>query len=232
MPDTDDLLPVMEMPDIEPEKTEPEPEAPPEGNATRRGAVNFDDNPTTIESVIDDVKDTDRGSPSEEAAPRQRREEVEEIPEVLEVKPIIEDQQIFKEPSVQQPPKRKKKASAKQLEHLAKAREKALATRRRNAAEKQKKNAVKTLQKEASKGKTDIKSDGEAAQSFIMNLSPAQIQQLQEDAIEKYDTKRKARKKLKKEAIEEQKKATHTNNVIHKAITQTDPDDMWSVCFQ
>tara|TARA_R110000824_G_scaffold157869_5_gene331414 strand:+ start:1177 stop:1866 length:690 start_codon:yes stop_codon:yes gene_type:complete len=223
----DDALPVMEMPDIQHEKTEAEP----------RGAVNFDDNPTTIESVINDVKDASPSGPGSATAPRQRREEVEEIPEVLEVKPIIEDEEIFKEPSDQQPPKRKKKASAKQLEHLAKAREKALATRRKNAAEKKKNNAVKTLQKEAKitaggGGEKEGAHPEASTQSFIMNLSPAQLQQLQEDAIDKYELKRKARKKIKKEAIEEQKKATHTNNVIHKAITQTDPDDMWSVCFQ
>ena len=54
-------------------------------------------------------------------------EPLEPEPEIVMpvVKPIIEDEEIFKDPPV----KKKRKATAKQLEHLKKAREKAQANK-------------------------------------------------------------------------------------------------------
>ncbi len=65
-----------------------------------------------------------------------------------------------------------------------------------------------------------------------INLSPAQLRQLQYEAIYGYDTHRKAEKaeRKKKEAKELHEKKTY--RAISNAVNRNVDDDGWGVCFQ
>jgi len=67
--------------------------------------------------------------------------------------------------------------------------------------------------------------------SSMRNLSDEDIILLQQQAIENYEVKRKARKQKKKqdEAKAQQEKKVYES--ITKAV-QPDPNDVWAVCFQ
>jgi hypothetical protein len=168
--------------------------------------------------------------------------EKDDIAPTLQVKPIIDDEEIFKEPQ----PKPKRKATEKQKEHLARCREKALAKRKAQGEatrllkeEKQKeKDAKREIRVEAIRQREARKEEKEALKkpsvsfSSQPSFSKDDILKIQEDAINNYETKRKARKAEKKKSIE---KETHDKKVyeaVSKAVGGTNPDDIWSTCFQ
>ena len=138
------------------------------------------------------------------------------------VKPVIEDDQIFKDAP---PKKTKRKASEKQLAHLAKAREKAAAKRKGETAERLQLKKEKEI-KEAVK----VVKSPEAPKGIF--LTKDDIFKLQSDAIEGHETKRKARKQVKKKEEEEVQKVNRVNKVIRRAVGQPDPDDIWADCFR
>ena len=143
--------------------------------------------------------------------------EVDESP--MKVKPVLEDESVFKD--VVKKPRVK---SQKQLDHLAKAREKALAVRQAKAKEKKQ-------VKFAEQATVDDPRPKEQKESVILHMSVAEFQKLQRqsnlDAVESYDTKRKAQKQAKREAKEEYTKANRVNQQINKALGVADPDDFW-----
>tara|TARA_R110002020_G_scaffold172679_2_gene363061 strand:+ start:591 stop:1274 length:684 start_codon:yes stop_codon:yes gene_type:complete len=191
------------------------------------------------------------------ASANQLKEVIEEVKEVfveptLEVKPVISDKVVFgdEEEIPSPPPTKKQVASEKQREHLKKAREKALATRRANSAgrkaaeeekkaERQRKREEKEkalIQKEEqehqlkqSKPKQDAKVEVQP-HSYMNQLSEEQIIELQQKAIENYETKRKASKKLKKEEIAKENADKKIYESISKAVGPTQ-ECPWESCF-
>jgi hypothetical protein len=153
-------------------------------------------------------------------------EEEEDVLVTPEIKPVIEDEYIFKDVE----PKPKKPRSKKQLDHLSKIREKALATRRANKAKREAEQEPKK-KKEVS----FVKEEPKEEKSSLRYLTEEQIVDLQERAVENYDTKRKARKVAKQKKAKEDTHSAKTYEAVAKAIhqpTNPDPDDVWALCFQ
>jgi len=156
----------------------------------------------------------------------------EVLPEVTQ-KPIIPEETIFqgKEPVVkpvkEKPVKKKRVMTQEQLDRLAKGREKALAKRRAAAAEKKelkdlqkkkKQNELNALRREV--GEEPVPAPAPAPVhvnepvkqkgfTSLDDLPQELLVQLQQAAIEGYDTKRKARK--------EQKKKDAQSNALHQS---------------
>jgi len=160
----------------------------------------------------------------------------------LVVKEIIQDEVIFK-------PKVKRKATPKQKEHLAKAREKALATRRANAEKKKAERELiqneKDLKKQERMEKLRIKEEQKELKQVqqqiqIKKQAPApmpapqptftqdDILKIQEQAISNYETKRKAKKEAKKKALDQEQHDKKVYQAITKAIK---PSSVWDDCF-
>ena len=175
--------------------------------------------------------------------------ELELEPE-LEVKPVISDKVVFGDEEEIPSPKSTKKqiASDKQREHLKKAREKALATRRANSAGRKKLEEEKKAlrqQKREEKEKALIEKEEKQHQlkqskpepkvevkphSYMNEFTPEQIMELQTKAIENYETKRKASKKLKKEEIAKENADKKIYESISKAVGPV--SDPWADCFR
>jgi hypothetical protein len=158
----------------------------------------------------------------------------EVLPEVTQ-KPIIPEENIFqgKEPTVkpvkEKPVKKKRVMTQEQLDRLAKGREKALAKRRAAAAEKKelkdlqkkkKQNELNALRREVGEEPKPVPAPAPApvhvtepvkqkAFTSLEDLPQELLIQLQQAAIEGYDTKRKARK--------EQKKKDAQSNALHQS---------------
>ncbi len=158
----------------------------------------------------------------------------EVLPEVTH-KPIIPEENIFqgKEPVVkpvkEKPVKKKRVMTQEQLDRLAKGREKALAKRRAAAAEKKelkdlqkkkKQNELNALRREVGEEPKPVPAPAPApapvsepvkqkAFTSLDDLPKELLVQLQQAAIEGYDTKRKARK--------EQKKKDAESNALHQS---------------
>tara|TARA_R110002110_G_scaffold292041_2_gene506161 strand:+ start:706 stop:1392 length:687 start_codon:yes stop_codon:yes gene_type:complete len=176
----------------------------------------------------------------------------------LEVKPVISDKVVFgdEEEIPSPPPTKKQVASEKQREHLKKAREKALATRRANSAgrkkleeekkaERQRKREEKEKAMIEAEDKEHISTQPKVAKqpaslakakvevkphSYMNQLSEEQIMELQTKAIENYETKRKASKKLKKEEIAKENADKKIYESISKAVGPI--SDPWADCFR
>ena len=188
----------------------------------------------------------------------------EVLPEVTQ-KPIIPEENIFqgKEPVVkpvkEKPVKKKRVMTQEQLDRLAKGREKALAKRRAAAAEKKE---LKDLQKKKKDNELNAlrrEVGGEAVPAPAPTPAPAPVEkkpfsngkllsfedippemlvQLQQAAIEGYDTKRKARKEQKKKDAESNHIHNAKMNMISDAIKPKQPakygepgyfSSMWSI---
>jgi hypothetical protein len=219
-------LPEMTMPDV-PDVPEPAP------SDVRSESVNYDDAEVKQPSIIDAVLESAKQTIAEKKEEPMPEESVVEEPvggdDDLRIKPVIDDTDIFKDAK----PKRKRKPpSEKQLAHLAKAREKATAVRK--AKTEAKKKATKKVAFDDVLQKTDPRPrrEGPAQESILLHLTRQELLEIQQQAIEGYDTKRKAQKKVKRDAEQEVQKANLVNRRIAKAVGQPDPDDMWAVCFQ
>lgn len=176
----------------------------------------------------DDESPRDGGRSEEEVI---KDEEPMEIPIPI-VKPIIDEKEVFKdipekrvkEGRGQDKKERKKRPpmTEKQKEALAKGRAKAVETRRNRAKEKNDVKGSKILRE---------KMEHEKDKAFLTSMTQEQIVELQQKAIEGYDTQRKIRKQKKKHEQQEHAKATRVNQTIQKSL-QPDPDEFWGVCFQ
>ncbi len=174
-------------------------------------------------------------------------EEVSVVPEV-EKKPVIPEEDIFVEKKVDKPklsvepikkPARKKREmTPEQLERLRIGREKGLAKRRALAAEKKelkelnnkkKKQELDKLRQEVNetpKPKSAPVPAPAPAPSKVLTLDdlPAEmLMQLQQAAIEGYDTKRKARKAKKKAEESKQSEVNHFKNMVSNAVNPKQP---------
>ncbi len=191
----------------------------------------------------------------------------EVLPEVTQ-KPIIPEENIFqgKEPVVkpvkEKPVKKKRVMTQEQLDRLAKGREKALAKRRAAAAEKKelkdlqkkkKQNELNALRREVGGEPVPAPTPAPApapapvhvnepvkqkAFTSLDDLPQELLIQLQQAAIEGYDTKRKARKEQKKKDAESNALHQSKMDMISDAIKPKQPakygepgyfSSMWSI---
>ena len=191
----------------------------------------------------------------------------EVLPEVTH-KPIIPEENIFqgKEPVVkpvkEKPVKKKRVMTQEQLDRLAKGREKALAKRRAAAAEKKelkdlqkkkKQNELNALRREVggepqpapapaptpSRAPSPVHvNEKKVSFTSLDDLPKEMLVQLQQAAIEGYDTKRKARKEQKKKDAESNHIRNAKMNMISDAIKPKQPakygdpgyfSSMWSI---
>jgi hypothetical protein len=220
----------MSLPEMIMPVKEPEPE--PEPSQVRSESVNYDDaeiKPTDkLDEVLGSVKEDKEEINIVENPIGDDTMDTEQTNDALRVKPVIDDQDIFKDA----PPKRPKKtASKKQLEHLKKAREKALATRR--AKIKERDMAQKKVEFNEVLEHTDDRPK-EKKESLLLHLTRAELLEIQQQAIEGYDTKRKSRKQKKRAEQNEVRKANLVNQSVRKAYGMApapDPDAMWADCF-
>jgi len=205
--------------------------------------------------LIDGIKNAPSASEAAEEVVEVEEPATDDIAEELELKQVVDEKVIFSDEVTEDPPsppsKKKKPLSDKQRAHLKKAREKALATRKAKAAERKKVEEVKRAerekkrlereQKQIKKEDNDFEKQKKIQESVpppssqvpssLRQLSEQDIMKLQQAAIENYEVTRKARKQKKKEA---EAKANHDKKVyqsISKAVN-SNPDDVWSVCFQ
>lgn len=214
-------LPEITMPDAPAEQVpSPSPSPPPSPvpSEVRSESVNYDAShvdTTKLESMVGEI--TMPPPPVPEPVPQVPS------PVPLRVHPVDED--IFKDV------KPKKAKSQKQLDHLKRAREKALIVRQANAKLK------KDAKEQAALKQQDTRPPQQTPkESVLLHLSVAELQTMTEEAsnkaVEAYDIKRKAAKKVKRDAQEEYAKANRVNQQINKALGVPDPDDFFSVCFQ
>lgn len=161
--------------------------------------------------------------------------EVDDNSEFIEDQDDEEDEEdtIFIKPTVN-PVKKKRQLSEEHKEKLRQGRLKALENRRNNAKQKRE---MKELQKKKKQLEHEqLKKEVEKYDNPAMNgfnedfkqhfkLTEEQLIDLQERAVEKYDTKRKARKQEKKKKQEEEQ---HTQKVQQVIRNTTSTLDNWS----
>tara|TARA_R110002073_G_scaffold5192_1_gene32462 strand:- start:1699 stop:2379 length:681 start_codon:yes stop_codon:yes gene_type:complete len=188
----------------------------------------------------------DESPPSPQAS--QLSDEQEE--DTIKVDPI-DDKVIFGTDESEPEPVIKKVRSEKQREHLKKAREKALATRQAKAKVKKEEAEAKRLERESKREEAHklklLREDKEfetkkkiqesvppavtASQKQNKSFTEEDIMLIQQKAIDTYEKKRKAEKKIRKE--EESK--VNQEKMIHQKISraiQQDPNDLiWGSCF-
>ena len=195
--------------------------------------VEFEEEELPREEEINmDLKE-DEGDYEEDAGSGDEDENGNILPEVTKKEPLYRKEDIFvkqNQPDPVKPPKKKRVLSEEHKKKLAVAREKALATRKRNAEEKKR---IKELEKKAKQKKTkeledyvDEKPHHSApvvakVQEKIIEREPTltkkDIEEAQLEAIIKYETLRKARKKKKQEDMAEEKKKEETRQAIRRA---------------
>lgn len=170
------------------------------------------------------------------------------VPEVAKKSSIpeedifVEKKQTKKELSVEpvKPPKKKRQMSAEQLERLRIGREKGLAKRRALAAEKKemkelqkkkKKQEIEKLREEVGEKPKPAPAPAPAPQpvqhkpvfNSLDDLPKDMLIQLQQAAIEGYDTKRKARKAKKREEQSKQSEVNHFRSMVTNAVKPPQP---------
>lgn len=187
-----------------------------------------------VKLMEEDLEPLDAEKESEEEGDTIEMEIQDEVlPEVKTDKPSIPEEDIFveKEKPKEKPKKEKKPRkpmTEKQLEHLRKGREKALAVRRAKAQEKKelkelqnkkKKKDIQKLREEV--GESPKKAEPNKLTEGMPTLNqfdPEFIRKLQQDAIEGYDKARRERKAKKKHEEDSHNRNTTNMNIINNAL--------------
>tara|TARA_R110000803_G_scaffold140861_5_gene207410 strand:- start:4917 stop:5585 length:669 start_codon:yes stop_codon:yes gene_type:complete len=170
----------------------------------------------------------------------------EDIVPTVEKKAVIPEESIFVEKKVKKElsvapvkqDKRKRVMTEEQLERLRLGREKGLAKRRAAAAEKKEiqELTTKKKKKEIQKLRDEVADPvptpapepapapaPKPRRSTLDDLSPELLVQLQQQAIEGYDLKRKARKAKKKEEESKKSETTHFRSMVSNAVKPQQP---------
>lgn len=225
----------MELPDVvmpPPEVPEPSPDLAPPDEDDKPYEKDGDTSVNELQEVPQTLEQ------QFEADPQLKADLTEQA---LTVKPIIEDEEIFKEAK----PKKKRVATEKQKQHLAKIRAKAMENRKAKAEEKRKeqtslkaeREAKKQARLEALKEKEELRlqklarEEVATARSNKPQFTAEDIKKFQQDAIEEYETQRKARKQQKKEALEKETRDKKTYEAVAKAVGPTRQHSVWDNCF-
>lgn len=177
--------------------------------------------------------------PSEGVDEDPEEDEPDEVVE-MKIKEIVPDAEVFNDAEAQAPPKKaraKRPISDKQRAHLAKIRVKAAEAKKAKSKAKPK-SAKKVYEEKVEDEHEEVDElplgSAKAGPEKIgsINLTPAELRQLQYEAIYGYDTHRKAEKaeRRKKEAQEAHEKKTY--QAISRAVNRPVDDDGWGVCFQ
>ena len=189
--------------------------------------------------IQDEFKDFDNETQDEPPVVQQVSEPSLEGQDIEEkMKELEEDIFVDEKPKKKKaaPRPRKMALSNKQAEHLAKARQKGLEVRRKKAAakklEKEEEDVIKEQLKEK-KEKELLKKKYKVDQPIkrVYELDDEMIRKLKLDAIESYDSKRKARKAKKREEQTKTQNEKKTFETISKAVNASDPDDLYNQCF-
>ena len=158
----------------------------------------------------------------------------------IEMRPRVPHDRIFKGPAVMEvapPPKKKRVATEKQKEHLARCREKALASRRLKAQEKKEgKKTVSDAKPEPFEGtlreKVTEPTVNRSNEAKASGFSQEQLDYAVERALHKNDADRKVRKQKKIIQRQKEEQDRKTVEVITKAVHKSNPeDDLWASCF-
>ena len=156
------------------------------------------------------------------------------------MRPRVPHDRIFKGPAVMEvapPPKKKRVATEKQKEHLARCREKALASRRLKAQEKKEgKKTVSDAKPEPFEGtlreKVTEPTVNRSNEAKASGFSQEQLDYAVERALHKNDAERKVRKQKKIIQRQKEEQDRKTVEVITKAVHKSNPeDDLWASCF-
>jgi hypothetical protein len=174
----------------------------------------------------------------EEAEPEPQLPEVEKKSSIPE-EDIFVEKKTKKELTVEpvKPVKKKRVMTEAQLERLRIGREKGLAKRRAAAAEKKELKELKSKKKkkEIQQLRDEVEDKPRPApapapaptpekKSFSLeDLPQDMLLKLQQDAIEGYDSKRRARKQKKKEEESKQSEQTHFRNMVQNAVQPPQP---------
>ena len=165
--------------------------------------------------------------------------------DTIKVDPI-DDKVIFGTDESEPEPVIKKVRSEKQREHLKKAREKALATRQAKAKVKKEEAEAKRLERESKREEAHklklLREDKEFETKKKIQESvppPKQnksfteedIMLIQQKAIDTYETKRKAEKKIRKEEESKVKQEAMIHQKVARAVQQDPNDLIWGSCF-
>ena len=165
--------------------------------------------------------------------------------DTIKVDPI-DDKVIFGTDESEPEPVIKKVRSEKQREHLKKAREKALATRQAKAKVKKEEAEAKRLERESKREEAHklklLREDKEFETKKKIQESvppPKQnksfteedIMLIQQKAIDTYETKRKAEKKIRKEEESKVKQEAMIHQKVARAVQRDPNDDIWGSCF-
>lgn len=217
-----DLLPKVELDLLEEDM---------DGNDLPEGGMTYevpDEDNITVE-----ITEPQSGSPEPDEPP-------------VEMRPRVPHDRIFKGPAVMEvapPPKKKRVATEKQKEHLARCREKALASRRAKAQEK--KEGKKKVDREVVENESSIPEEMKESlrkkaieptprsnEAQASGFSQEQLDYAVERALQKSDADRKVRKQKKMLQRQKEEQDRKTVEVITKAVHKSNPeDDLWASCF-
>ncbi len=211
----------------------PEPEKPIEESNADPLVSKADDSEGAVKMEIEDRdEETGEENPNFIYSDEEVIEEAEPEP-VVKPKRKLKNEEIFRTPQIQpvaepEKPKKKRKApSEKQLQALAKAREKMKANR-------ELKKKLKEEGKDVPKSKAKIKQENkvkEVIQQQGQLYSEEQIAKITSNAIEQYEVKRKARKEVKKKKEAEENQQKKVQQTLNRALGNPDPNDIWSAAL-
>jgi hypothetical protein len=208
----------MEMPPSEPEPQLEDPDADP--LVSKAGA---DEGAVKVE-----IEDRDEETGEENPNFVYSDEEIiEEEPEpIVKPKRKLKNDEVFRTPQilpVADPPKPKRKATQKQLEALAKAREKNR-LKREEAKKLKEEGKPPPPSKRQQKQERQVK---EVIDKQSQMYSEEQISKMVESGIQKYEVQRKARKEIKKKKQEEEAQQLQVQRQVQRAMGNPAVDDVW-----
>ena len=215
-----DYLPEMTLPtEKEPEPQETTEEDPLVSTASAdEGAVKI-----TTEELVD--SETEEENPNFQYS----EEEEEEEPLPVEPKKKLKKADVFRTPQVlsiaepEKPPRKKRVATQKQLDALARARE-TNRLKREEAKKLKAEGKPVPLTKKKLKQKNEVT---EIVKTQQMEYSAEQISAITTKAIADYEITRKKRKEVKKKEQAQEVEALKVKQTLNRALGTPDPNDFW-----
>lgn len=155
----------------------------------------------------------------------------EEEPEpIVKPKRKLKNDEVFKTPKIQpiqDPPKKKRVPTQKQLDALAKARENMKARREEIKKMKEEgKDVPKSKRKQRQEKQVESVIEEKVKEQNIL-YTEEHIAKITSNAIEQYEVKRKARKEIKKKKQEEEAQQLQVQRQVQRAMGNPAQDDIW-----
>jgi hypothetical protein len=212
-----------------PEIVSPEPDTQSDGERDygEEGGMSFHDGGDGVDegNVEVEIKEEPEIIPDEKPKKKLSNEEVFKTPKVKEIKPILIEEEKVEE----KPKKKKRQMSEKQLQHLARIREKG------QKALKEKRELDKKLKSEGKKPPPSKRSTKKVKETDVeiqvshtpnaTSLSKQDVEDITTNAIDRYEVKRKKRKEEKKEKEKKENHQQKVSSTIQKALGQE--PDIW-----